>query len=444
MRPLIPQKAPGLLFNTINDQYSYAVNCSHPNSFRVLNKSQYEILKAINDIDEIEVLANRLGLEYQSLERFLQLLSKSELVKFEGEFKIPQKPATPKSLNFWIHTTNACNLGCSYCYISTLNTGRAMQENVRQQLIKKFTEAARTKGIKHIKLRLAGGEPMGQFNAWKSFIAQCTLALKDEACKFDVGFVTNLTLLNDDIIAFSKEHQISYGVSLDGLGTTHDATRSFRSGTGSFEIVARNLKKLIAENVPVSVNTVITNKNLTDLPALTEYLIDLDIPFRYSIVKGEIIDAENLDIYLSASLKMMEDAIATGWQFSRRFQFCDLKPNELGFQTCTSGFSGGAIYIDGTFKYCHVDFGQKNDRDLSIFSTDLDLVDMINSSEHIEEIKSPDCMKCKYRFICTSGCPVYRVNGKDPQCTLYHKFIPMYFELQAKERLKLMHQYEII
>lgn len=93
------------------------------------------------------------------------------------------------------------------------------------------------------------------------------------------------------------------------------------------------------------------------LPDLTRYLIALDIPFRYSIVKGEAVSAELLERYLAESYMIMREVIQTGWLFASRHQFCDLKPNELGFQTCNSGFSGGAIYIDGSLNYYHVHFG---------------------------------------------------------------------------------------
>ena len=110
---------------------------------------------------------------------------------------------------------------------------------------------------------------------------------------------------NNEIIAFAKEYNIGFGVSLDGVEATHDATRSFRSGCGSFGIVDANLRKLIDAGIAVAVNTVVTNLNLIGLPDLTDYLIALDIPFRFSIVKGEKIHAELLDEYLSASHAIM-------------------------------------------------------------------------------------------------------------------------------------------
>lgn len=427
------------MLNSVGNDYAYAyaVNCSYPNSFRLLNHRQQEILQAVNGRDDIETIAKILQIPPDTLEQFLLMLQKTELVSFDG-FTALRKPPAPKSLNFWIHTTNACNLGCSYCYISTLNTGKGMTDVVRKQLLYKLLEAVKQKNIRHIKLRLAGGEPLGQFNAWKVFIPEAKEILGEAGCQFDAGFVTNLTMLDDEIIEFARQHDIGFGVSLDGVEATHDATRSFRSGCGSFGIVDTNLRKMKAADVRFSVNTVVTNLNLTGLPELTHYLIALDIPFRYSIVKGENIHAELLEEYLSASCAIMQDAIENGWQFSKRFQFCDLKPNELGFQTCASGFSGGAIYIDGSFKYCHVQFDNNNTAAQSIFDDGLDLVDMIASGEHHEDNRSDDCKKCHYRSVCTSGCPVYRVNGKDPQCSLYHRFIPRYYELQARERMWLL------
>lgn len=440
----IPQLAPHLLLRPVDTQYAYAVNCAVPHSFRVLNHTQFQILKAINGRDDLANIAANLSIAPAALASFMTLMAKSELVGFENDFSIPQKPITPTSLNFWIHTTDACNLGCNYCYISTLNTSKGMSESVKKQFLRKLVETAILRKIKYIKFRLAGGEPLTQFQAWKSFIPEVRKVLMDIGCRSDFAFLSNLTILTQEIINFSLEHQISFGVSLDGLGATHDQTRRFRSGAGSFTLVNNHLHQLLAGNIPVSITTVVNNGNLDGLPELTRYLIHLDVPFRYSVVKGEHIDADTLEKNLSESFLLMADAIDKGWSFSKRFQFCDLKPHELGFQTCASGFSGGAIYTDGSLKYCHVHFGDDSQPSHSIFEEELDLVDMIERGTHPEHNKSEDCQKCRFRFVCTSGCPIYRVDGKDPQCSLYHQFIPLYYELLAKERLKLLKNYQMI
>ncbi len=409
-----------------------------------MNRAQFDILSAIDNKRSISDLSERLSIQSDILEGFLKLLSKTEIIRFDDGFTKPQKPKTPQSLNFWVHTTNRCNLTCGYCYISTLNTTNGMLATTQRQLLTKLVETVKRKNITSIKLRLAGGEPLSQFKVWKSFIPEAKTTLKALGCDLVFSFITNLTILSDEILAFAKANDIRFGVSLDGLEQYNDASRTFRNGAGSFKVINENIQKLQAYDIPVSINTVVNNQNLEGLPNLTRYLIGLDIPFRYSIVKGEAVSAELLETYLTESYAIMADAIQSGWSFSNRHQFCDLKPNELGFQTCNSGFSGGAIYIDGSLNYCHVHFGDKSQQSFSIFDEDLDLVDMIEQGSHYEDMKSEDCCLCKYKAICTSGCSVYRVNGKDPQCAIYHKFIPLIYELQALERLKLLQNYSMI
>ena len=444
MKTLTPIKSPHLLVRPIDDGHFYAVNCAYPHSLRILNQAQHDIISAVDNQASTIAIADRLSMPVGVLEQFFGLLSQTEIIRFDDDFSQPQKPATPKSLNFWIHTTNSCNLTCGYCYISTLNTTGGMQETTKRKLLQKLVETVKKRKLTSIKFRLAGGEPLTQFKSWKDFIIETKQTLNELGCDLHCSFITNLTILTDEIIEFSKAYNISYGVSIDGVEAHHDATRKFRSGAGSFKTVDANLRQLIAHHIPVSTSTVVSNSNLDGLPELTRYLIDLDIPFRYSIVKGEGIDGDLLDRCLSESYTIMAEAVQTGWRFSNRHQFCDLKPNELGFQTCASGFSGGAIYVDGSVNYCHVHFGDATKQAHSLFDDERDLVDMVEQTSHYEGMKSQDCQSCRYKSVCTSGCPVYRVNGKDPQCSLYHKFIPMIYELQAKERLKLLRDYQMI
>ncbi len=237
MTTMIPRRAPELLLRRIDDEFAYAVNCAFPSSFRLLNRAQYEILSSIDGKDDLSDLSARLGIDSNLLQEFLLMLSSTEIVRFDDKFKQPQRPASPKSLNFWIHTTNACNLGCSYCYISTLNTSKGMSVEVRQQLLHKLQETVRQRGIKNVKFRLAGGEPLTQFKSWKSFIPEAKSLLAELGCAMEFAFITNLTILNEEIIEFSSKYGISYGVSVDGVDAMHNLTRSFRSGEGSFSVV---------------------------------------------------------------------------------------------------------------------------------------------------------------------------------------------------------------
>jgi uncharacterized protein len=436
---VIPIPSPHLLRRPLEGGFFYAVNCAQPHSLRLLNATQYALLSRIDGRIPAAELGAPLGVDREEVDAFLALLQKNELIRFDTAFSQPTRPARPESLNFWVHTTDRCNLGCGYCYIPTLNRPGSMGPDVRQQLLRQLLETARRRQIPHIRLRLAGGEPLSQFRAWKSFIPQARQALGEVGCQLEFSFLTNLTVLPEGLVDFAREHALRFGVSLDGVGTYQDASRAFVSGAGSFKRVEANLRTLLSAGIPVSTSTVLTNENLVGLPDLTRYLIDLDIPFRYSVVKGQPIDPVALETNLLASYALMAEAIGAGWRFSARHQFGDLKPSTPSFQTCASGFSGGALYVDGSVHYCHVQVGEQG-LGRSLFEEGRDLVDLIEQGPHPEEMTSSDCQRCPFRSVCTSGCPVYRGGGKDPHCGLYHRLIPLLYDLQARERLQLLRQ----
>lgn len=164
---MIPIQSPHLILRPLDEEHFYVVNCTYPNSLRILTETQYNILKAIDGKTETIELSNRLAVQPGTLEAYLRMLNATEIIRFDTDFSLPQKPAVPESLNFWIHTTNRCNLSCSYCYISTLHTPGGMSEETKQQLLNKLIETVKKRNIRYIKFRLAGGEPLTQFKSWR-------------------------------------------------------------------------------------------------------------------------------------------------------------------------------------------------------------------------------------------------------------------------------------
>lgn len=100
METLIPRKSAELLLQPIDDTHAFAVNCSIPNSLRILNRRQFEILKAINNWDDLNVISTKLALQPLELGKFLSMLTKTEIVRFDDNFSKPHKPDNPNSLNF--------------------------------------------------------------------------------------------------------------------------------------------------------------------------------------------------------------------------------------------------------------------------------------------------------------------------------------------------------
>ncbi len=432
---MIPYKNPHLVVRPIDDGFVTISNTYSTDGLKVVNAKQYQIFQNVNGVNDIKNIASLTNLDITAVSNVLEQFEQKQIVNFSGNFEEPDwNKEDPKSLNLWVHTTNKCNLGCSYCYISTLQTTGGMSEEVIAQLGKKLLQTAVERKLKSVKLRLAGGEPLLQFKHWKDFIVEMKEEFLKIQCDFGVGFLTNLTYINDEIIEFAKKYNIGFGVSMDGFGTYHDLTRKYHNGKGSFDKVDENVKKLLQNGITPSISTVVTQQNMEGLYALTEYLIDLNIHFRYSIVHGEFIDRVRLSEILTQCYDLMEKAIyEQDYAFSQKHRLCDLKPSEIFFQTCSSGLNGGAVYVDGGLYFCHVKFGD-NDTSGSLFDKG-DLLSIIAQKQHYVGERSQDCMTCDYKYVCTSGCPMYRVDGKDASCGLYHEQLPRFYELLGRERL---------
>jgi len=312
-------------------------------------------------------------------------------------------------------------------------------ENIKK-LSEKIIQTVQQRQLKRVSLRLAGGEPLMKFNLWKPYLLELKENLKKLNCQLNIVFLTNLVLLNDEMVSFIKENNFGIGVSLDGLKQYQNNTRHFESGNGSFDIVEKNIHKLLDNDIPFGIMTVVSNENLDGLEQLTKFIIEKNLKFRFSFVQGEDLNIPKLINVLQSCYDNLSEAIDKGYQFSKNHSLCDMKFLEPFFQTCGNGFNSGALYTDGNIYFCQKEFGT-NAPSGSIFEED-DLLSIIQRKTYYNNVH-PDCQQCNLQYICTSGCPLERENGKDPHCEVYKEITPLVFKLIAKERLrKVKLQYE--
>jgi len=432
---LIIYKHPHLIVRSVGDDFYFVKNPYISNGERLLNLSQYNVFSLFNGKNSIVDVATLLNLQFSQVLKFYKLIKSQSFVNDQDKFPVPKWNYSENTgLNLWIHVTNNCNLSCPYCYIHSIHSNNVFPVQNYNQLGNKILQTVINRKLKTVKIRLSGGEPLLFFNTWKSFVKSLFEKFEKINCKLHVSVLTNLTILNDDIISFAKQYNIGFGVSVDGYEGYHDKTRKFISGEGSFEIVSKNLLVLTNNRINVSVSTVVSDYNMEGLPELTKHLIKLNLPFRYSIVHAVDINRNKLSEILHQCYNLFEDAIVSyNYKFKEKFKLCDLKTSEIYFQTCAFGRFGGAIYCDGGIHSCHVNF--EVEEKLGNIFNDEDLISIFEKKRHINDVQSEECLRCDFRYICTSGCPVYRESGKDLSCDIYKEFIPRHFELIGKEKL---------
>ena len=131
--------------------------------------------------------------------------------------------------------TTSCNLNCLYCQASTQKNGKHMSKDTAMKLV----DIALKSPNKVLSFEFQGGEPLANFDVLK-FIVEYTEDHKGNK-KIIYNLVSNLTLINDEILKFLLKYDISISTSLDGNRLVHNYNRPM-NGANSYDKFCQKLK----------------------------------------------------------------------------------------------------------------------------------------------------------------------------------------------------------
>lgn len=342
----------------------------------------------------------------------------------------PVEPAA-ENLNFWVQTSDRCNLACTYCYIPSLNSTKERRLDLFALLGKKLLEV---RGLKSVSIKLAGGEPLLCFDGWADQVTQLQRQLANAGISLNVRIISNLTFLNKKIVEYIKENGFGISVSLDGLARFNDNNRIFpTNGRGSFNVIKKNLQVLRENGIKPSVLITATSENKNGIAELVKTLVEDDLVFRVSDAKGGHIKPTEFSLAFADVKKVLSGAVKQGYPVSERIIVSDLRTLSPQTTPCSMGTTGAALYLDGSLYFCHTEFDQGTP--VGSLDEDENLLKIIRRGYSKHYGLSSDCRACEYRFVCAGGCPLYRVDGKSPMCSAYKAIIPQILELYEEERL---------
>jgi heme d1 biosynthesis radical SAM protein NirJ len=217
----------------------------------------------------------------------------------------PQR-SPPGPVVIW-NLVRRCNLTCKHCYsisgdvdfpgeLSTTEVNRVMDD------LKAFRVPV---------LILSGGEPLLRRDIFE-------ISTRAKAMRFYVGLSSNGTLIDEATADRIRDIGYDYvGVSLDGIGATHDR---FRRKEGAFEAALLGLRRLRDRGVKVGVRFTMTSDNADELPALLDLVEREQFPKFYLshlVYAGRGNKSRGDDTTWKATRAAMDLVIARAWDWVR-------------------------------------------------------------------------------------------------------------------------------
>ena len=316
-----------------------------------------------------------------------------------------------------------CNLACSYCYegngeiheypkLGKINEdfwcGKEKIEKFIDELYSLNNEGF-TKIIWH------GGEPTLINYKLLDEMMQNQVDKGHKNIKWSMQ--SNGTLLTDKYIDILKKHNVSVGISLDGLKEQHDRYRKFKNGNPTFDIIINNIKKLQENDIRCGTLITITDNNVDSLIEIYEFFAKLNVSFNFNALfpdKKKNTPRLNTEEYAEKICDLFDYWIEDNKYHIVISPFMHiiegLLKQERGIpachwsKDCSKAFT--AIDVDGDLYPCehwvgmkeyafgNIENGLESELKKSIFFT---------SREQI--LKNKDCKACTIWQLCYGGCP---------------------------------------
>ena len=305
--------------------------------------------------------------------------------------------------------TYACNLNCPHCLTSS-GTAHRDELSTEQALyiIDKLAEA------KILSISLSGGEPF-----MRPDILDLLSHISETNMRVDIA--TNGVLLDQGIIQSLRDLPVfQIQISIDGIDEAHD---QFRGKRGAFEAACCTIKRLIDEQIPVSVSTTVTSENLASITRIIDLALDLGcssfkaIPFmpagrgkanadRFGLDKGDYLTLCRTLIERSQELSGILN-ISTDTCLSFLLQPPPEETYQNGSMGCSAGYDTLSIGADGTAYPCPFlhDFplGNLIEVPLHYIWKNSSVLKVLRNLQK-QDMNGP-CRSCKYApILCRGGC----------------------------------------
>jgi radical SAM protein with 4Fe4S-binding SPASM domain len=318
------------------------------------------------------------------------------------EFLEEYSEGKPLLTNLHVEITSKCNERCLHCYIPHENKKNHIDPDLFYDILKQCQD------MRLLHLTLSGGEPM----LHRDF---CGFLRKCRECNFSINVLSNLTLLNDEIIEEMKANPLlGVQVSLYSMNPSiHDEITQMN---GSFEKTKSAILKLIENDIPLQISCPIMKQNKDCYDDVIQWAKKrkIHVGADYVIIAGYNHTTQNLKYRLSIdeikeviNSKVMNDTkyleqIELSAEERKDITSDDFVCSICRFSICIT--ENGNVYPCAGWQNCIV--GNVKETSLN---------DIWNNSEKVKYLRGlrnqdfPKCIQCADKEFCTM-CMVRNAN----------------------------------
>ncbi|MDA8333474.1 MAG: radical SAM protein [Peptococcaceae bacterium] len=332
---------------------------------------------------------------------------------------VPEKAGYPVA-NIALFLAQECNMACVYCYGNggEYAGGGMMSEETAFRSVDWLVENSGS--VKNIGISFFGGEPFLNFPLMKKVVSYAKKKAGEKDKRITFGVTTNASLLTEEAISFLKDEKIYPLISFDGPAEYQDSQRPFKDGSGSYDRIVNNVRKLreviphltaratvtdgadpfrIKEGMEAAgfttciltpVSPVILNAPSSGMPpdGSGERMLERMLAFHraeteqlLTAIRERSIDKDNLPAYLSS--------------------IGDIALGRKRYYACGVGKGMAGISVNGDIYPCHRFAGQEDARlgNIADYRTG-----NLNDYHRAVVNHLPECRKCCARHYCGGGC----------------------------------------
>lgn len=240
-----------------------------------------------------------------------------------------------------IYLTENCNMSCDYCFVD-----KSKKTSIPDEVLKKAIDFIGMNVTDSVDITFFGGEPLLE----KDKIKMAVNYIASKKYKFKTNYLinTNLTLFDEEIADFFKQHEFVVLYSVDGIEETHNKHRKDLKGNGTFKAIIDKLQLLSSHSIKSVCKVVLTPETVGQAFDSITCLRDHGVKHVYlDLARQMVWDKEALECFALQYGKI------ANWLPYKGILITNLLRREQRGSNCGVGSRQLAITSDGNIYSCY-------------------------------------------------------------------------------------------